>query len=90
MVLTTVLASTSAPAMAAETAAMMPSVRAQRRRQVDDGGIDQCGVPGHAPYFLRPYFAVKVAGPSLLALIMKPTSAAVPSGGISSLRPLSA
>ncbi len=39
---------------------------------------------------LRPYFAVKLAWPSLFALIMKPASAAVPSAGTSSLSVFSA
>ena len=43
-----------------------------------------------ALYLLRPYLAVKVAAPSLLALIMKPTNAAVPSAGMSSLSVFSA
>lgn len=36
-------------------------------------------------YFLRPYIAVNLASPILLPVIMKPTSAAVASAGMSSL-----
>jgi hypothetical protein len=50
--------------------------------------LRQAGSP--SAYLARPYFAVKLALPSALALIMKPASAAVASAGISSLSVFSA
>jgi hypothetical protein len=61
-----------------------------RRSQCSTGQDNSSRLSYNAGYFLRPYFAVKLALRSVFAWIMKPVSAAVASAGRSSLPALSA